>query len=293
MQMPLAQTSTPIACTRDSLASIDTDLVVVPWFEDEAPDAVPGVEKASGGELARALTSKEFQAKPYELFVTPTSERGWKPKRLAVIGGGRRSECGGELIRKLAATAGLWARQKRVSRVAFVLRGQGDLMDLAQAAAEGLTLAEFNGGSYKTTDAAPPPPANWTIAAPASTPDVLSRVTDAVTRGRILGEASNLSRDLANEPGNTLTPREFAKRAAAIASEAGVRVDVLDENRIAELGMGLLLGVARGAASRRASSCSTTTRPARQRSQSSAWSARGSRSTAAASRSSRPTAWSG
>jgi leucyl aminopeptidase len=119
-------------------------------------------------------------------------------------------------------------------------------MDLAQAAAEGLTLSEFNGGSYKTVEPAPPPASAWTIAAPGSTPDVLSRVSDAVTRGRILGEASNLARDLANEPGNTLTPREFAKRAAAIASDAGVRVEILDENKIAELGMGLLLGVARG-----------------------------------------------
>ena len=246
MEMPSAPTLTPIATTRDAISSIDTDLVFVPWFEDEPADAVPGLDKASGGELARALTSKEFQAKPYELFVTPTSERGWKPRRLAVIGGGRRTECGSEVARKLAATAGLWARQKRVGRVAFVLRGQGDLMDLAQAAAEGLTLSEFNGGSYKTTDPPPPAPSTWTIAAPASTPDVLSRVTDAVMRGRILGEASNLARDLANEPGNTLTPREFARRAAAIASEVGVRVEILDEDKIAELGMGLLLGVARG-----------------------------------------------
>jgi len=75
---------------------------------------------------------------------------------------------------------------------------------------------------------------------------VLSRVNESVARGRILGESSNLARELANEPGNTLTPREFAKRAAAIASEAGVRVEILDEHKIAELGMGLLLGVARG-----------------------------------------------
>jgi leucyl aminopeptidase len=246
MEMPTAPTSTPIACTRDSLSSIDTDLVVVPWFEEDAPDAVPGLDKASGGELARAVAAKEFQAKPYDLFVTPTNERGWKPKRVAVIGGGRRTDCGGDVIRKLAVTAGLWARQKRVGRVAFVLRGQGDLMDLAQAAAEGLTLSEFNAGCYKTAEPAPPPPSAWMIAAPSSTPDVLSRVNDAVTRGRILGEASNLARELANEPGNTLTPREFAKRAAAIASEAGVRVEILDEDKIAELGMGLLLGVARG-----------------------------------------------
>src|SRR6185436_8295440 len=41
-------------------------------------------------------------------------------------------------------------------------------------------------------------------------------------------------------------PREFARRAAAIAADGGVTVEVLDEDRIAELGMGLLLGVARG-----------------------------------------------
>jgi leucyl aminopeptidase len=245
-KMPAAPTSTAITCTRDMLSGIDTDLVVVPWFEDDAPDPVPGLDKAIGGELARALSSKEFQAKPYELFVTPTADRAWKPRRVAVIGGGRRADGGGDMARKMAVTAGIWARQKRVSRMAFVLRGHGDLMDLAQAAAEGLTLSEFNGGSYKTVEPAPPPASAWTIAAPGSTPDVLSRVSDAVTRGRILGEASNLARDLANEPGNTLTPREFAKRAAAIASDAGVRVEILDENKIAELGMGLLLGVARG-----------------------------------------------
>ena len=77
-------------------------------------------------------------------------------------------------------------------------------------------------------------------------PDVLTRARAAVDRGRLLAECSNLARELANEPGNTLTPREFARRAAAIAAEGGVKVEILDEDRIAQLGMGLLLGVARG-----------------------------------------------
>ena len=74
----------------------------------------------------------------------------------------------------------------------------------------------------------------------------LAAACAAVARGRILGECSNLARELANEPGNTLTPREFARRAALIASEAGVKVEILDETAIEKLGMGLLLGVARG-----------------------------------------------
>ena len=65
-------------------------------------------------------------------------------------------------------------------------------------------------------------------------------------RGRLLGECSNLARELANEPGNALTPREFATRAADIASSGGASVEILDERQIEALGMGLLLGVAGG-----------------------------------------------
>ena len=81
---------------------------------------------------------------------------------------------------------------------------------------------------------------------PDQAPDSLTRARATVDRGRLLAECSNLARELANEPGNTLTPREFARRAAAIAAEGGVQVEILDDERIAQLGMGLLLGVARG-----------------------------------------------
>ena len=70
----------------------------------------------------------------------------------------------------------------------------------------------------------------------------------AAARGRLLGECSNLARDLANEPGNTLTPREFARRAEAIVAGTGVSFEVLDEKQIDQLGMGMFLGVARGSA---------------------------------------------
>ena len=151
-------------------------------------------------------------------------------------------------MRKLATAAGLAARQRYVPRAAFVVRGQGNAADLAQAAAEGLTLAEFYGGSYKTDD---PPPAAvpaWTVALLDIAGDATAAADAAVARGRILGECSNLARELSNEPGNTLTPREFAKRATALAAEAGVKTEILDETQIEKLGMGLLLGVARGSA---------------------------------------------
>src|SRR6185436_16587284 len=241
--MPSATLSTPIACIGDSLGAVDVDLLVIPWFEGETPDAVAGLDAATAGEFARALSRKEFRAAPYEQFVTRVVEKKWRARRVAVLGAGR-ADGGSDRLRRLATMAGLSARQKRESSLAFVVRGEGDLAALAQAVAEGLTLAEFNGGTYKTNE---PPAASPTASIVVKGARELGdRLTQSVARGCILGESSNLARALANEPGNTLTPREFAKRASELAGQAGVRVEILDETQIAELGMGLLLGVARG-----------------------------------------------
>jgi leucyl aminopeptidase len=242
--MPQVSLSSPVPCISGPLAAVEADLLVIPWFEDDAPNAIPHLDAVTGDEVVRALRTREFQGKPYELFLTAVTDSSWRSRRLALIGGGRYADADSELMRKLAAASGLAARQRWVSRAAFAIRGQGNAARLAQAAAEGLTLAEFNAGSYKTGDAALAPPPSWTIALVDGEAD--GAVSDAAARGRVLGECSNLARELANEPGNTLTPREFAARAAAIASGAGVRVEILDERQIEDLGMGLLLGVARG-----------------------------------------------
>jgi leucyl aminopeptidase len=242
--MPLAYSSPPIVCTGGPLAEIDADLLIVPWFEDDAAGTA-GVDAATGGEVARAVAAKEFQAKTFELFLAPVTDRGWRAKRVALVGGGS-GERGSALLRKLATTAGLAARQRRVGRVAFAVRGAGDALELAQAVSEGLTLAEFHPGKYKTSDPPPAAPPVWTVVMTDASDRLLADGCAAVARGRILGECSNMARALANEPGNTLTPREFASRAGGLAADAGVSVEILDEKQIADLGMGLLLGVARG-----------------------------------------------
>ena len=67
-----------------------------------------------------------------------------------------------------------------------------------------------------------------------------------VERGRIVGEAINLTRDMANEPGGHLTPAGMAERAREMANEFGLSIDVLDEARMTQEGMGALLSVSRG-----------------------------------------------
>jgi leucyl aminopeptidase len=253
--MPSAATSS-IALLAAPFAAIDPELLVVPWFEGQKPSAIGGLDQATGGELARALNNREFAARPFDLFFTPIADRAWKSRRVALIGAGAEAEYGLDLVRKLATASVLAARQRRVASLAFALRtglptaaGDVDVAGFVQAIAEGLTLGEFDGGTYKTGDALLGPPPRLTIVADVrddTSPESLVRIEAAVARGRLLGECSNRARQLANEPGNTLTPTEFATRASQIAADGGAQVEILDERQIAALNMGMLMGVARG-----------------------------------------------
>jgi len=232
-------------------AEVETDLLVLPVVEGEPiPQLIPGLDHATSGAIARALSSREVQGKPYELFLT-TVVQGWRASRVALVGCGRAPDLSLERLRRVASAAGLAAKQRRVGRVAFVHRvPEGVQLPPAgavQAIAEGLILATFNNDRYKTEDRATVAPDQLlVVAAPGlSNSQELER---AVERGRVLGESSNIARDLCNEPANVLTPSAFAARAEQIASEVGLAVEILDEDEIARLRMGMLLGVARGSA---------------------------------------------
>ena len=69
---------------------------------------------------------------------------------------------------------------------------------------------------------------------------------EGVEAGRLIGEAVNYTRDLANEPGAYLTPTIMAQKAEELASEFGLSIDVLDEAQMEQEGMGSLLSVSRG-----------------------------------------------
>jgi leucyl aminopeptidase len=233
----------------DLLPAIETDLLVIPLFEGETRAPADGLDGAAAGEITRALQSGELAGRPYELFVTPLV-REWKARRIAIVGAGNAQSFDLERLRRLAAAAALAARQRRLTRIAFVVRHSAEgpvFTDTqgAQAVAEGLMTGAYEGGLYKTGDRGGAPPTDVIVVVPAAHS---SELTAAVERGAVLGESCNIAKHLCDEPSNVLTPRVFADRAAQIARDAGLRVDILDEGAIAGLNMGLLLGVARGSA---------------------------------------------
>jgi len=229
-------------------ADVSTELVVVPVFagDELCEPALAELDAASGGEIGRATAQREFRPKPNELFLTPLHGDEWQADRVALVGVGGNGEEVVARCRAAASAVAIEARRRRITRVAFMIRGDTPAAEVAQAVSEGLLLGNFKDLRYKTGEDAK------RAAAPLATCQILTEATNhsavehAVRKGVVIATSANLARELSNEPANVLTPTIFSERARELVSAQGVDVEVLEEEAIRGLGMGMLLGVAQG-----------------------------------------------
>jgi len=113
-------------------------------------------------------------------------------------------------------------------------------MPLKPPPPQGVTSSQFEIDKYKSKDKSTKYVKGASLFVEgASTNDVKY----GLDKGLVLGESMNFARDLANEPPNILTPTEMAKRAKDMATEFGLKCEILDEAKMEKLGMGSLLSV--------------------------------------------------
>jgi leucyl aminopeptidase len=224
---------------RAALSDLDADLIAVPVTQQEHTHA-EWLDQATGGELTAALERGEFAAKAYELLSARLDGTS-RSRDVLAVGTGPRAELDAERSRRIGACIGLRARQQRRSRLAVVLDDHWS-PQWVESLAEGLTLANYDNGHHKSRR----DDGLFFVRAVHVVSRGTSDLDAAVARGAALGEAVNAARLLINEPSNCLTPRDFVARGQAILSVPGITTEILDEHRMAALGMGLLLGVARG-----------------------------------------------
>jgi leucyl aminopeptidase len=122
--------------------------------------------------------------------------------------------------------------------------GDGAVVELAAAAAEGALLGAYSFGAYRSGDGAKSaPPSLVTLLVPDPKDEDLGPVG---RRAGVVASAVALARDLVNTPPNDLPPAEFARRAEEAGLAAGLEVEVLDEDALAAAGFGGVLGVGAG-----------------------------------------------
>jgi len=131
-----------------------------------------------------------------------------------------------------------YLKPKGIKRIAIALSGSYAGAEFASAAVEGAMLGDYEPDRYKTGDD------KHSLEAVA----IAGGEEAAVERGRILAEAQNFTRAMANEPANLLTPMKMAEEARKMAAAFHLECEILEREQMEKLGMGALLGVAQGSA---------------------------------------------
>ena len=244
-----------IRVTVTDVATYDGDAVVVNLFEGvtQPGGATGALDRALGGAITDAIAHREIAGKREDALVIHSL--GKLPARLVLVAGLGQAEAF-SLPRARGVTARALRRLRDLGcrRVGTIVHGAGlgglDPAAAAQALAEGAVLGLYTFDRYKRADAdgetGSPKKAIEVVELLEQDEAKAAGIRAGVARGQVIAEAVNFARDLVNEPGLALTPTELAVRARRMAAEVGLECQVLDQAEMERLGMGGLLGIARG-----------------------------------------------
>src|SRR5580692_6819125 len=226
-------------------AALGTDAIVSYVFEEADPvqGRISELDQAGNGLLRNLAKSGELTGKTLEMTLIH-APAGLKTARLLLVGAGKREQFTSATLRKIAGAALRYLKARSVKQLAFLIRENNATEEFTQTIAEGALAANFESDKYKT-EKKNDKSIDTVLLTGYSDADRAAG-EKGLARGRIIAESQNFARDLINEPSNKLTPKILAEKAEAMARQAGLAVEILDEKKIADLKMGALLSVAQG-----------------------------------------------
>ena len=231
------------------ITKIKTDAIIVNFFEGmESLDGdIAAVDKALDGAISGLIGQGEIKGKLNE--ITVVHSLGKLPTaRVVVTGLGKQAELSTNKIRGAVAETCRWLRRKDIANVATIAQGAGinniSFEDAAQTIAEGALLGLYAFRKHITKEDDKLGEIKQLLIV--GSDEAKLSLEKGSDKGRILAEATNLARDMANEPANYMTPSHMAETAMKLAKSHGLEVSVLEREQMSELGMGALSGVAQG-----------------------------------------------
>jgi leucyl aminopeptidase len=238
-----------IRAVAGDIATIKADAIIVNHFTGtrQLSEDTAVVDRALDGAISRLIKQGDIKGKLNEL--TLLHSLGKLPAdRIAITGLGKKQELTISKVRNAVAETCRYLRKKGVTSIASGAQGAGikgiNKESAAQAVTEGALLGLYAFRRYitkKENDFGEIK--RLLIIGNEREKSLLER---AISKGRIMAEAANWARDLVNEPSNYMTPTQMADAARQLAQKYGLQVEVLEKEKMAELGMGGLLGVAQG-----------------------------------------------
>ena len=229
------------------IAQIEADAIVVNLFEgmEQPGGATAAVDEVLDGAISSLISRGEIKGKFGEVSIVHTF--GKLPAGIVAIAGlGKRQDFNVDRIRGVTGDFCRALRKLNCHKIATILHGAGiggiELEASAEAIAEGALLGLYGFTKYKKPEYEDIEEILLAVREKGKVPILET----AIGKGKLVAEATNLARDMVNEPANYMTPGQMAEAAKEIASKYNLEFKVFDREDIEAMGMGALLGVAKG-----------------------------------------------
>lgn len=235
----------------DALDRLSTDCLIVGVFQKRklAPTA-EALDAMLDGLLAKLLKRDDVEGKAGDTLLV-NHVPGGRIDRVLLVGLGKREELNVAGYRKSLAAAFKVLKESGAKHAVSALHevevGQRGVDWKARQAVELLESALYRFQEMKgdTSEDHPPRLSRLQFLAASETDRALAET--GIREGQAVARGMTLARNLGNLPGNVCTPAYLAEQAQAIGKEhKKLKVSVLEESDMEELGMGALLSVARG-----------------------------------------------
>jgi len=213
-------------------------------FETEALVILlpPTAPRWGGESISELYASGEFAGKPLEMALIHRP-RGWAARRLLLVG------CGDKPLDALTVwrTAGAAARYLKgrgVHSMGIIVPGHPESAAATTALITGVESGNFDPDIYKSDRKPEQQITSLTLLLNSAVEH--GPVEQAAREAAAIAAGQRFARELANEPGNRMTPTIMGQRAAAMAKAAGLECELIDVKRAQELKMGSFLAVGQG-----------------------------------------------
>ena len=239
-----------IRVIKEDVTRVEVPALIVNLFEGvKQPGGATGaLDRALDGAITRLIQEGEIKGKKGENTIIHTLGKV-APSRVLVAGLGKAESFTEDAVREVMAASCRYLRRLGIERIATIAHGSGvaglDAFSSGKAIAEGALLGLYRFKNYLTKDQDIPGEIKELGIVEADSGKI-GDLEKGVERGRLMAEATILARDMVNEPANILTPTRMAEIAQQVAVEEGLEIEVLERQQMEELGMGALLGVAKG-----------------------------------------------
>jgi len=229
------------------IAQIEADAIVVNLFEgvEQPGGATAAVDKALDGAISSLISRGGIKGKFGEVNIVHTF--GKLPSRMVAIAGlGKSQDFNIDKIRGVVGEFCRALRKLNCHKIATILHGAGmggiELESSAEAIAEGALLGLYSFTKYKKPEYENIEEMLIVVREKEEVPSLEA----AIGKGKLLASTTNLARDMVNEPANYMTPSQMAEAAKEMASKYSLEFKVFNREDMETMGMGALLGVAKG-----------------------------------------------